>query len=141
MSVVLVWGFNPKKLLRTRETSGSTWSGNPAHTLAVSVIAAIVTLVAGDAIRTSTSTTRSSPRSCRRPADDPGGPVASQGGDQELGTNRGGFYNAIRLTRSRIRRGGRSGSNPFMPVISFSMPRTFVRMVGDKRRGYAIAAR
>jgi K+-transporting ATPase ATPase A chain len=71
----------------------------------------------------------------------PGGPVASQEVIKELGTNGGGFYNA-------------NSAHPFegptawvslfqiflMLVIPFALPRTFGRMVGDKRQGYAILA-
>ena len=70
-----------------------------------------------------------------------GGPVASQEAIKMLGTNGGGFYNA-------------NSSHPFenptawtnwlqvflLLVISFSLPRTFGRMVGSKKQGYAIAA-
>ena len=70
-----------------------------------------------------------------------GGPVASQEAIKELGTNGGGFYNA-------------NSAHPFenptawtnwleiflLLVISFSLPRTFGRMVGSTKQGYAIAA-
>ncbi|CAG7652214.1 potassium-transporting ATPase subunit KdpA [Actinacidiphila bryophytorum] len=70
-----------------------------------------------------------------------GGPVASQEAIKELGTNGGGFYNA-------------NAAHPFenpngisnileiylLLVISFSLPRTFGKMVGDHRQGYAILA-
>ncbi|MFC9436062.1 potassium-transporting ATPase subunit KdpA [Nocardia sp. NPDC057030] len=70
-----------------------------------------------------------------------GGPVASQEVIKELGTNGGGFYNA-------------NSSHPFenpttwtnwieiflILVISFSLPRTFGRMVGSKKQGVAIVA-
>ncbi|MBS4729199.1 potassium-transporting ATPase subunit KdpA [Mycobacterium sp. SM1] len=70
-----------------------------------------------------------------------GGPVASQEAIKELGTNGGGFYNA-------------NSSHPFenpstwtnwveiflLMVIAFSLPRTFGRMVGSTKQGYAIAA-
>ncbi|HYO05014.1 MAG TPA: potassium-transporting ATPase subunit KdpA [Mycobacterium sp.] len=70
-----------------------------------------------------------------------GGPVASQEVIKELGTNGGGFYNA-------------NSSHPFenpttwtnwieiflILVISFSLPRTFGRMVNSKKQGYAIVA-
>jgi potassium-transporting ATPase potassium-binding subunit len=70
-----------------------------------------------------------------------GGPVASQESIKELGTNGGGFYNA-------------NSAHPFenpttwtnwvevflLLVISFSLPRTFGRMVGSKKQGYAIVA-
>ncbi|MEL7977761.1 potassium-transporting ATPase subunit KdpA [Isoptericola sp. F-RaC21] len=71
----------------------------------------------------------------------PGGPVASQEVIKELGTNGGGFFNA-------------NSSHPFenptawtnlveillILAIPFSLPRTFGRMVGDHRQGYAILA-
>ncbi len=71
----------------------------------------------------------------------PGGPVASQEVIKLLGTNGGGFFNV-------------NSAHPFenpsawtnvvevllMLVIPFSLPRTFGRMVGDDRQGYAILA-
>jgi K+-transporting ATPase ATPase A chain len=70
-----------------------------------------------------------------------GGPVASQEAIKELGTNGGGFYNA-------------NSAHPFenptawtnwleiflLLVISFSLPRTFGRIVGSTKQGYAIAS-
>jgi K+-transporting ATPase ATPase A chain len=70
-----------------------------------------------------------------------GGPVASQEVIKELGTNGGGFYNV-------------NSAHPFenpttwtnwlqiflLLVISVSLPRTFGRMVGSNRQGYAILA-
>jgi K+-transporting ATPase ATPase A chain len=70
-----------------------------------------------------------------------GGPVASQEAIKELGTNGGGFYNA-------------NSAHPFenpttwtnwveiflLLVISFSLPRTFGRMVGSNKQGYAIVS-
>jgi potassium-transporting ATPase potassium-binding subunit len=70
-----------------------------------------------------------------------GGPVASQEIIKEFGTNGGGFYNV-------------NSAHPFenptswtnwleiflLLMVSFSLPRTFGRMVGDKRQGYAIVA-
>ena len=71
----------------------------------------------------------------------PGGPVASQEAIKMLGTNGGGFFNA-------------NSAHPFenptpwtnlfqlllILVIPISLPRTFGRMVGDNRQGYAILA-
>ncbi|QBJ98163.1 potassium-transporting ATPase subunit KdpA [Rhodococcus sp. ABRD24] len=71
----------------------------------------------------------------------PGGPVASQQAVALLGTNGGGFFNA-------------NAAHPFenptawtnwiavllLMMIAFSLPRTFGRMVGSKRQGYAITA-
>jgi K+-transporting ATPase ATPase A chain len=70
-----------------------------------------------------------------------GGPVASQEAIKELGTNGGGFYNA-------------NSAHPFenptvwtnwfeiflLLVISLSLPRTFGRMVGSDKQGYAIVS-
>jgi potassium-transporting ATPase potassium-binding subunit len=70
-----------------------------------------------------------------------GGPVAGQEVIKNLGTNGGGFYNA-------------NAAHPFenptvwtnwleiflLLVIAFSLPRTFGRMVGSERQGYAIVA-
>jgi potassium-transporting ATPase potassium-binding subunit len=70
----------------------------------------------------------------------PGGPVASQEVIKELGTNGGGFFNA-------------NSAHPFenptnwtnfleiylILMIGFSLPRTFGKMVGDKRQGLLIA--
>jgi K+-transporting ATPase ATPase A chain len=71
----------------------------------------------------------------------PGGPVASQEAIKQFGTNGGGLYNA-------------NSAHPFenpttwtnwlqiylLLVISFSLPRTFGKMVGDLRQGRAIVA-
>jgi K+-transporting ATPase ATPase A chain len=71
----------------------------------------------------------------------PGGPFASQEVIKELGTNGGGSFNA-------------NSSHPFenpttwtnwleiflMLAISFSLPRTFGVMIGDKRQGRAIVS-
>jgi K+-transporting ATPase ATPase A chain len=70
-----------------------------------------------------------------------GGPVASQEAIKDLGTNGGGFYNA-------------NSAHPFenptswtnwleifaLLVIGFALPRTFGRMVGSNKQGYAILA-
>ena len=108
--------------------------------LPISVVAAIV-LIAGGAIQNFhlhdqvVNTLAGGRRTIT------GGPVASQEAIKELGTNGGGFYNA-------------NSSHPFenpttwtnwleiflLLVISFSLPRTFGRMVGSTKQGYAIAA-
>lgn len=140
VAVVLVRGF----ARRNSSELGNFWvdlvRGTLRILLPMSVIAAIV-LVAGGAIQNfhlhdQVVTTITGARQTI-----PGGPVASQEAIKELGTNGGGFYNA-------------NSAHPFenptgwtnwveillLLVISFSMPRTFGRMVGDKRQGYAIAA-
>ncbi|MEU6560812.1 potassium-transporting ATPase subunit KdpA [Nocardia nova] len=71
----------------------------------------------------------------------PGGPVASQEVIKQLGTNGGGFFNV-------------NSAHPFenpttwtnwieiflILLIAFSLPRTFGRMVGSRKQGYAIAS-
>ena len=68
-----------------------------------------------------------------------GGPIASQEAIKDLGTNGGGFFNA-------------NSAHPFenptawtdlveiflLLMIPFSLPRTFGRMIGDRRQGLAI---
>ncbi len=71
----------------------------------------------------------------------PGGPVASQEVIKELGTNGGGFYNA---NSSHPFENPNAFSNWFqiflILLIPLSLPRTFGRLVGDLRQGYAIVA-
>jgi K+-transporting ATPase ATPase A chain len=70
-----------------------------------------------------------------------GGPVASQEIIKELGTNGGGFYNANSAHPFENPTAWTNWIEVFLLlVISFSLPRTFGRMVGDKRQGYAIVA-
>lgn len=71
----------------------------------------------------------------------PGGPVASQEAIKMLGTNGGGFFNA---------NSAHPFSNPtpwtnlfqiyLLLVIPFALPRTYGRMVGDRRHGYVLVA-
>jgi K+-transporting ATPase ATPase A chain len=69
-----------------------------------------------------------------------GGPVASQEVIKELGNNGGGFFNANSAHPFE-------NPNPFsnwfeiflLLVIPFSLPRTFGKMVGDKRQGLVLA--
>lgn len=107
--------------------------------LPISVVAAIV-LVAGGVIQNFAdySTVHTLAHGTQTIT---GGPVASQEAIKELGTNGGGFYNA-------------NSAHPFenpttwtnvieiflLLCIGFSLPRTFGRLVGDKRQGYAIVA-
>jgi potassium-transporting ATPase potassium-binding subunit len=107
--------------------------------LPLSVVAAIV-LIAGGAVQ-NLSAGRDVHSLAGATQHLTGGPVASQEAIKELGTNGGGFYNA-------------NSAHPFenpttwtnwleiflLLVISFSLPRTFGRMVGSNRQGYAIVA-
>ncbi|TDC73551.1 potassium-transporting ATPase subunit KdpA [Streptomyces hainanensis] len=70
-----------------------------------------------------------------------GGPVASQEAIKNLGTNGGGFYNANSAHPFENPDGISNLLEIFLLlVIPFSMPRTFGRMVGSVRQGYAIVA-
>ncbi|MEV4186964.1 potassium-transporting ATPase subunit KdpA [Streptosporangium canum] len=70
-----------------------------------------------------------------------GGPVAGQEVIKELGTNGGGFYN---VNAAHPFENATSWTDWFeiflILLIPFSMPRTFGRMVGQVRQGYAIVA-
>lgn len=70
-----------------------------------------------------------------------GGAVGSQEAIKNLGTNGGGFYN---VNAAHPFENPNSFTNWFiiflLLVISFSLPRVFGRMVGDKRQGLAIVA-
>jgi K+-transporting ATPase ATPase A chain len=71
----------------------------------------------------------------------PGGPVASQEVIKELGTNGGGFYNANSAHPFENPNGLTNLLEIFLIlVIPFSLTRTFGRIVGDLRQGYAILA-
>ncbi|WP_327119986.1 potassium-transporting ATPase subunit KdpA [Nocardia sp. NBC_01730] len=70
-----------------------------------------------------------------------GGPVASQEAIKELGTNGGGFYNANSAHPFENPRTWTNWVEIFLLlVISFSLPRTFGRIVGSRKQGYAIVA-
>jgi K+-transporting ATPase ATPase A chain len=71
----------------------------------------------------------------------PGGPVASQEVIKELGTNGGGFYNANSAHPFENPNGFTNLLQIFLIlVIPVSLTRTFGRLVGDVRQGYAILA-
>ncbi|MCW2507302.1 MAG: kdpA [Modestobacter sp.] len=105
--------------------------------LPLSVIGALVLVLAGVVQNLSAGTDASTLAGATQFI--PGGPVASQEIIKELGTNGGGFFNA-------------NSAHPFegptawvglfqvflLLLIPFALPRTFGRMVGDRRQGYAI---
>ncbi len=137
IAIALVRGF----AYRRSGTIGNFWvdliRGTLRILLPITMLGAIV-LMAGGVIQnfngfTTVTTLTGSAQTI------PGGPTASQEVIKLLGTNGGGFFNA-------------NSSHPFenpsawvnifqvllMLVIPFSLPRTFGRMVGDNRQGYAI---
>ncbi len=71
----------------------------------------------------------------------PGGPVASQEAIKMIGTNGGGFFNANSAHPFENPTAWTNVlQNALMLMIPFSLPRTFGRMIGDRRQGYAILA-
>ncbi|MGR4010802.1 potassium-transporting ATPase subunit KdpA [Leucobacter sp. 1207-22] len=139
VAIALVRGF----AYRRSGTIGNFWvdltRGTLRILLPIAVLAAVVLMIGGviqnfngfTAVSTVTGTTQTIP----------GGPTASQEAIKLLGTNGGGFFNA-------------NSAHPFenpsaltnlfqvllMLIIPFSLPRTFGRMVGDNRQGYAIVS-
>jgi potassium-transporting ATPase potassium-binding subunit len=138
VAVAVVRGFARK----TQPALGNFWVDLVRITirilLPVAVVAAVV-LVAGGAIQNFHATDVHTLGGAVQHIT--GGPVASQEAIKELGTNGGGFYNA-------------NSAHPFenpttwtnwiqiflLLVISFSLPRTFGRMVNSNKHGYAIVA-
>jgi K+-transporting ATPase ATPase A chain len=139
VAIALVRGFARKRTNRL----GNFWVDlvriNLRVLLPIAVVGALV-LIAGGAVQnlsggTDASTLAGATQHIT------GGPVASQEVIKELGTNGGGFYNV-------------NSAHPFenptmwtnwieiflLLCIGFALPRTFGRMVGDKRQGLAILA-
>jgi potassium-transporting ATPase potassium-binding subunit len=70
-----------------------------------------------------------------------GGPVASQEAIKLIGSDGGGFYNANSAHPLENPTAWTNFIEIFLLiVVSFSLPRTFGRIVGDKKQGYAIVA-
>ncbi|MEV0354405.1 potassium-transporting ATPase subunit KdpA [Nonomuraea sp. NPDC050680] len=70
-----------------------------------------------------------------------GGPVASQEAIKELGTNGGGFYNANSAHPFENTTNWTNWLEIFLIlVIPFALPRTFGKLVGQVKQGYAILA-
>lgn len=140
VAVALVRGFARK---RTGEL-GNFWvdlvRGTLRILLPIAVLSAIL-LVAGGAIQNfhlhdQTVTTVNGTQQTIT-----GGPVASQEVIKELGTNGGGFYNANSAHPFENPTAWTNWLEIFLIlVIGFSLPRTFGRMVGNTKQGFAIAA-
>lgn len=139
VAIALVRGFAYRQV----RTIGNFWvdliRGTFRILVPIAVVGAIVLLVGGviqnfDAFHTVTTVAGGTQTL-------PGGPVASQEAIKLLGTNGGGFFNV-------------NSAHPFenptqwtnlveivlLLLIPFSLPRTFGRIVGDNRQGYAILA-
>ncbi len=108
--------------------------------LPISVVAAII-LIAGGAIQNFHLHDQVVNTVAGAQQTIPGGPVASQEAIKELGTNGGGFYNATSAHPFENPNAWTNWVEIFLLlVISFSLPRTFGRMVDSRKQGYAIAA-
>ncbi|KQS10033.1 potassium-transporting ATPase subunit A [Curtobacterium sp. Leaf183] len=139
VAVALVRGF----ARRRSGTLGNVWvdivRGTGRLLLPLSFVAALV-LVAGGVIQswgsgTDVTTLIGGTQHI------PDGFVASQEAIKELGTNGGGYFNANSAHPFENPQAWTSLFQVFlMLAIPFSLPRTFGRMVGDRRQGYAILA-
>jgi K+-transporting ATPase ATPase A chain len=139
VAVALVRGF----VRRRTGTIGNFWvdltRGTLRILLPISVLGAVV-LIAGGVIQnwagfTDVTTLAGGTQSI------PGGPVASQEAIKLLGTNGGGFFNANSAHPFENPSGWTSLFQVLlMLAIPFALPRTFGRMVGSHRQGYAILA-
>lgn len=139
VAVALVRGF----ARRNSGTIGNFWvdlfRGSFRLLLPLSLIGAIVLLLGGVVQNftgfTEITTLAGTPQSL------PGGPVASQEAIKLLGTNGGGFFNT---NSAHPFENPTAWTNLFQNVlmlaIPFALPRTFGRMVGSNRQGYAILA-
>ena len=139
IAIALVRGFARRK----SGTIGNFWVDLTRSILRlllpIAFLSAIVLIIGGviqnfngfSAISTITGATQSVP----------GGPAASQEAIKLLGTNGGGFFNA---NSAHPFENPTPWTNAFeiilMLAIPFALPRTFGRMVGDKRQGNAIVA-
>jgi len=140
VAIALVRGFARR---RTGDL-GNFWvdlvRGTIRILLPISVVAAII-LIAGGAIQNFHLHDQIANTLAGGQQTITGGPVASQESIKELGNNGGGFYNA---NAAHSFENPSSWTNWFeiflLLVISFSLPRTFGRMVGSKKQGYAIAS-
>lgn len=139
VAVALVRGF----ARRGSETIGNFWvdlvRGTLRVLLPIAFVGALV-LVAGGVVQN-----LSAPHEITTLAGGTqsvtGGPVASQEVIKELGTNGGGFYNANSAHPFENATGWTNWFEIFLILlIPISLTRTFGRMVGQLRQGYAILA-
>jgi K+-transporting ATPase ATPase A chain len=139
VAMALVRGF----ARRRTDQLGNFWAdlvrGVVRILLPVSVVAALI-LLAGGLIQNfggeHTVTTLTGAHQTITP-----GAVASQEAIKDLGTNGGGYYNVNSAHPFENTTAWTNWLEIFLLlVISFSLPRTFGRMVGDSRQGFAIVA-
>ena len=137
VAVALVRGF----ARRRSGTIGNFWvdlfRGSFRLLLPISVVGAII-LIAGGVVQNFNGFTEITTLAGNT-QDLPGGPVASQEVIKELGTNGGGFFN---VNSAHPFENPTGWTNLFeialLLAIPFSLPRTFGKMVGSNKQGYAI---
>ena len=139
VAIALVRGFARKRT----EHLGNFWvdlvRGTVRILLPIAFVAAL-TLVAGGAVENFHAPHTIQTLAGAKQAIT-GGPVASQEVIKELGTNGGGFYNANSAHPFENPTAWTNWLEIFLIlVIPFSLPRTFGRMVGSNRQGYAIVS-
>jgi len=140
VSVALVRGFTR----RHADELGNFWvdlvRGTIRILLPLAVIAAII-LVTGGVIENFHLHDQVADTLAGAQQSITGGPVASQEAIKLLGTNGGGFYNANSAHPFENPTAWTNWVETFLLlVISFSLPRTFGRLVGNRKQGYAIVA-
>ncbi|WP_327353301.1 potassium-transporting ATPase subunit KdpA [Streptomyces sp. NBC_01304] len=139
VAVALIRGF---ARARTGEL-GNFWAdlvrGTVRILLPLSILAAIL-LVAAGAIQNFSGIQHLTTLTGEQQAISPGA-VASQEAIKDLGTNGGGYFNANSAHPFENPNGFTNLLEIFLLLlIPFSLPRTFGRMVGSVRQGYAIVA-
>ena len=139
VAIALVRGF----ALRKTGTIGNFWvdltRGTVRILVPIAIIGAIVLMIAG-AVQNFNGFTEVTTIAGQTQTI-PGGPLASQEVIKLLGTNGGGFFNA---NSAHPFENPTAWTNIFeillMLVIPFALPRTFGKIVGDNRQGFAIVA-
>lgn len=139
VAIALVRGFAYQR----SGTIGNFWvdliRGTLRILLPIAVIGAIVLMIGGVIQNFNGFTTVTTITGATQTI--PGGPTASQEVIKLFGTNGGGFFNA---NSSHPFENPTAWTNVFeillMLAIPFSLPRTFGRIVGDNRQGYAIVS-
>ncbi|MFI6903872.1 potassium-transporting ATPase subunit KdpA [Nonomuraea sp. NPDC050394] len=138
VAITLVRGF----ARRGTDTLGNFWvdlvRGTLRILLPIAFVGALI-LVAGGLVQNFTGPHEIA--GLTGPTNMTGGPVASQEVIKELGTNGGGFYNT---NSAHPFENATNWTNWFeiflILLIPFALPRTFGKMVGQIRQGYAILA-
>ena len=135
----LIRGLHPQPHRPGRQLLGGPDPDRACGCCCRSRVVFAIVLVAGGVIAELPRRADRSPRSPASTQTITGGPVASQEAIKELGTNGGGFYNANSAHPFENPNGFTNLLEIYLLlVISFSLPRTFGKMVGDHRQGYAI---